>query len=202
MTAWRCCIPSAARERPGARPVPWMQKYIFPGGYSPALSETMAAIEGTRLVGNRRRNLAAALRHDAGRMGAPLPGQPPAHRRTSRRALLPHVGILPGHQRIQLPPPASTWMFQIQLTKSLETLPIDRDYMGKGRSGPAAPLPPSPACGRRRRGTRQMRGEAPKQDGNRDSWPGPSSGPPLTRRTFFSRKREKLDYVTECWLSP
>lgn len=28
---------------------PWIQKYIFPGGYSPALSETLAAIERSGL---------------------------------------------------------------------------------------------------------------------------------------------------------
>lgn len=31
------------------RPNPWLNKYIFPGGYSPALSEALAAIEPARL---------------------------------------------------------------------------------------------------------------------------------------------------------
>ena len=36
-------------ERPRATN-PWIRKYIFPGGYVPALSEMMESIEGTRLV--------------------------------------------------------------------------------------------------------------------------------------------------------
>ena len=39
---------------------------------------------------------------------------------------------------------------------------------------------------------RQLRAKARKQNGNRHSWPGPSSGSPLARRTVFSRQREKL----------
>jgi cyclopropane-fatty-acyl-phospholipid synthase len=35
-------------ERPG-HTSPWLRKYIFPGGYTPALSETLAAVERERL---------------------------------------------------------------------------------------------------------------------------------------------------------
>ena len=40
---------------------PWITKYIFPGGYIPALSEVIPAIETRRASGVRHRNPAAAL---------------------------------------------------------------------------------------------------------------------------------------------
>ena len=40
---------------------PWITKYIFPGGYIPALSEVIPAIEKRRPSGLRHRNPAAAL---------------------------------------------------------------------------------------------------------------------------------------------
>ena len=43
-TAWRCCTPSAAADGPGGTN-PWLTKYIFPGGYCPALSEVLPAVE-------------------------------------------------------------------------------------------------------------------------------------------------------------
>ncbi len=36
---------SIGRMEPPGTTNPWLRKYIFPGGYSPALSETIAAIE-------------------------------------------------------------------------------------------------------------------------------------------------------------
>ncbi len=36
---------SIGRMEPPGKTNPWLRKYIFPGGYSPALSETLAAIE-------------------------------------------------------------------------------------------------------------------------------------------------------------
>ena len=45
----RCCTRSAAAARPGITN-PWIAKYIFPGGYIPALSEVLPAIERARLI--------------------------------------------------------------------------------------------------------------------------------------------------------
>jgi cyclopropane-fatty-acyl-phospholipid synthase len=44
-----CLLHSIGRmEQPGSTS-PWLRKYIFPGGYTPALSETLAAVERERL---------------------------------------------------------------------------------------------------------------------------------------------------------
>ena len=43
---------------------PWIAKYIFPGGYIPALSEVLPAIERAGPAGHRHRDPAAALRRD------------------------------------------------------------------------------------------------------------------------------------------
>jgi len=40
---------SIGRMEPPGTTNPWLRKYIFPGGYSPALSETLAAIENAGL---------------------------------------------------------------------------------------------------------------------------------------------------------
>ena len=76
----------------------WVRKYIFPGGYSPALSETLAAIEKAGLwvtdIEVLRLHYALTLREWERRFQS----QPRAHRRTSGRALLPHVGVLPDRQ--------------------------------------------------------------------------------------------------------
>ncbi|MFV2035254.1 MAG: class I SAM-dependent methyltransferase [Halocynthiibacter sp.] len=45
-----CLLHSIARMDGPASTSPWVRKYIFPGGYSPSLSETMAAIEKSGLL--------------------------------------------------------------------------------------------------------------------------------------------------------
>ena len=54
------------REGPGTTN-PWLRKYIFPGGYSPALSEVVPAIERARLwitdIEILRLHYAETLRH-------------------------------------------------------------------------------------------------------------------------------------------
>ena len=49
MTASWCCIRSAAPTGPDVTN-PWIAKYIFPGGYIPALSEVIPAIESAGLL--------------------------------------------------------------------------------------------------------------------------------------------------------
>ena len=65
-TASLCCTPSATRTGP-CRTNPWVAKYIFPGGYCPALSEVLPAIEKAGLVTTDieilRLHYAETLRH-------------------------------------------------------------------------------------------------------------------------------------------
>ncbi len=44
-----CLLHAIGRMEPPGNTSPWLRKYIFPGGYTPALSETLAAIERERL---------------------------------------------------------------------------------------------------------------------------------------------------------
>ena len=44
---------------------PWLRKYIFPGAYSPALSEVFPVVEQRQPVGHGSGILACALRQDA-----------------------------------------------------------------------------------------------------------------------------------------
>ncbi len=61
---------------------PWIRKHIFPGGYSPALSELLPAVEFLRPAVHRHRDPPPALRRNA----APLA---PALRRPPRRSPCP-----------------------------------------------------------------------------------------------------------------
>ena len=44
-----CLLHSIGRMEPPGTTSPWLRKYIFPGGYTPALSEALAAVERARL---------------------------------------------------------------------------------------------------------------------------------------------------------
>lgn len=73
-TLGRCLAPEGVallhyigRADPPGSTNPWLTKYIFPGGYCPALSEVMAAVETTRLLATDiellRLHYAETLRH-------------------------------------------------------------------------------------------------------------------------------------------
>ncbi|MFT8522536.1 class I SAM-dependent methyltransferase [Gluconobacter oxydans] len=107
---------------------PWIQKYIFPGGYSPALSETLAAIERSGLWMTDcevlRLHYARTLaewrkRFDANRDKI----QALYDERFVRMFEFYLVGAelafrVQGHMN-----------FQLQLTRSIDAVPFTRDYM-------------------------------------------------------------------------
>ena len=113
---------------PGATSA-WLRKYIFPGAYAPALSEVTSAVEPSGLVVTDveilRRHYAETLRHWERRFQA---------NRGQIEALLDErfcrmwefylisceVGFRYGKQMV----------FQMQLAKAADALPITRDYMG------------------------------------------------------------------------
>ena len=82
---------------------PWLQKYIFPGGYTPALSEVMEAVQVVGLwvtdIEILRLHYAETLRAWRQRFS----GQPRQRAGALRRALLPDVGFLSDGMRAQLP---------------------------------------------------------------------------------------------------
>jgi len=107
---------------------PWIRKYIFPGGYSPALSEVLPAIESSGLLSTDveilRLHYAETLRHWRGRFAA---------RRDEVLALYDErfcrmwEFYLAGAElsfRTQ-----GHMVFQIQLARSLGAVPLVRDYM-------------------------------------------------------------------------
>ncbi len=107
---------------------PWIAKYIFPGGYSPAVSEVMAAVEKSGLwatdIEILRLHYAKTLAHWRERFNL---------RRDELCALYDErfcrmfefylVGSELAFRRMG----HINW--QLQLTKSLETLPVSRSYM-------------------------------------------------------------------------
>ncbi|WP_085938472.1 SAM-dependent methyltransferase [Azospirillum lipoferum] len=114
-------------KEPGATN-PWIRKYIFPGGYSPALSEVLPVIERSGLFTTDlevlRLHYAETLRHWRSRFDA---------RRDEAKALYDErfcrmwefylAGaelsfLLQGHM-----------VFQVQVARNLGAVPLTRDYM-------------------------------------------------------------------------
>ena len=116
---------------------PWLRKYIFPGGYSPALSEVVPVVERERLwitdVEILRLHYAETLRHWRARF---------EQNRERIRALyderfcrmwevylvLSELGFRYGPNMI----------IQVQLTRRVASTPIVRDYMVDGERATAA----------------------------------------------------------------
>lgn len=114
---------------------PWIRKYIFPGGYIPSLSETIAAAERSGLwvtdVEILRLHYAETLRHWAERFAA--------ERETARRLyderfcrmwefylIICEMAFRKGRLMV----------FQIQLAKCRDAVPLTRDYIGNAGADP------------------------------------------------------------------
>ena len=82
---------------------PWTTKYIFPGGYTPAMSEVLAAIERSGLYVTDVEVLAPALCRDAQGVAVALPQEPGKGCCALRRAVLPDVGALSRERGDELP---------------------------------------------------------------------------------------------------
>jgi cyclopropane-fatty-acyl-phospholipid synthase len=107
---------------------PWVRKYIFPGGYSPALSETMAAIERQGLltcdIEMLRMHYAETLRHWSERF---------ADNRDKAKALYDErfcrmweFYLLAAELAFRH---ESHMVFQLQLALHQESVPLTRDYI-------------------------------------------------------------------------
>ncbi|MBV9701965.1 MAG: class I SAM-dependent methyltransferase [Methylobacteriaceae bacterium] len=116
-------------DGPGATN-PWIQKYIFPGGYIPALSEVLPAIQRAGLIVTDvevlRLHYAETLRHWRERFMA---------RREEAKALFDerfcrmwefYLAASEGSFRFH-----SQNVFQIQLVKRQDAVPLTRDYIAK-----------------------------------------------------------------------
>ncbi len=107
---------------------PWLAKYIFPGGYSPALSEVFTAVEHSGLIATDveilRLHYAETLRHWRRRFAAKRDAVARLYdERFCRMFELYLAGSELSFRR------AGTIIWQMQLTRSLTAVPLTRDYM-------------------------------------------------------------------------
>src|SRR5262249_38542026 len=122
----------------------WIRKYIFPGGYSPAASEVLAAIEPTGLVVTDfevlRLHYAKTLAQWHKRFQA---ARPRLVDRMGERfcrmwefyLLASGVGFIWGQLAV----------FHFQMVRDIDRLPITRDYLYRGGRDALRPVRPAPA---------------------------------------------------------
>jgi cyclopropane-fatty-acyl-phospholipid synthase len=118
----------------GPRPTnPWVEKYIFPGGYMPALSEIMPAIERSGLfvtdIEILRLHYARTLRAWRERFAA---RRAEVKARRGERFCRMWELYLTGSEVAFLREGLA--VFQIQLAKKLDTVPLTRDYIGRAEA--------------------------------------------------------------------
>ena len=131
-------IHSIGRRTPPTVTNPWTNKYIFPGGYIPAMSETLAAVEQTGLwvtdIEVLRLHYAETLKHWRLRF---LADREAIAKMYDERFCRMWEFYLTGAElafryREQM-------VFQMQLTRKVDTLPITRDWIVDAeRAGPSA----------------------------------------------------------------
>jgi cyclopropane-fatty-acyl-phospholipid synthase len=107
---------------------PWTEKYIFPGGYMPALSEITPAIERAGLyitdIEVLRGHYAATIEHWYARTKAARAEMTALYDARFWRMWMFYLGIaLCGFRH------AGIVVFQIQLSRTQEAVPLLRDYM-------------------------------------------------------------------------
>jgi len=108
----------------------WIDKYIFPGGYSPALSEVMPAIERAGLIVTDveilRLHYAETIRHWRDRFQAARADIAQLYDERFCRMFEFYLGIAEQSFRAR-----RQFIWQIQLAKRVDVLPITRDYIGE-----------------------------------------------------------------------
>jgi cyclopropane-fatty-acyl-phospholipid synthase len=125
-------------ERPGGTN-PWLRKYIFPGGYSPALSEVMAAIEKSGLwvtdIEVLRLHYAETLRHWRQRFLANREKvkQIAGYDERFCRMWEFYLGGCEVSFRY-----FNQMVFQIQIARKQDAVPLTRDYMVEAEQQTAA----------------------------------------------------------------
>ena len=114
-------------EPPGATN-PWLRKYIFPGGYSPALSEVLAAIEHSGLwvtdIEILRLHYAQTLRHWRERFAANRPRIAALYDERFCRMWEFYLAACEAAFRYM-----RQFVFQMQITRRQDAVPLTRDYI-------------------------------------------------------------------------
>ncbi|PUB12430.1 SAM-dependent methyltransferase [Yoonia sediminilitoris] len=131
---------------------PWIGKYIFPGGYIPSVSEVMTAVEKKRLwaadIECWRLHYAYTLRHWYERFNA--------HEHAARALYddrfvrMWRFYLAASEQTFRHAPQA---VYQFQLTRSVDAVPLARDYMYPHAGMPAVDRPRPVLVSDREQGT-------------------------------------------------
>jgi cyclopropane-fatty-acyl-phospholipid synthase len=107
---------------------PWISKYIFPGGYVPALSEVMPAIQASGLwttdIEVWRLHYAETLRHWRARFEANLPKVRALY--DDRFCRMWRYYLVASEVTFRH---AQQCVFQIQLAHRQDAVPLTRDYL-------------------------------------------------------------------------
>jgi cyclopropane-fatty-acyl-phospholipid synthase len=121
-------IHTIGRLRPPTSTSPWITKYIFPGGYCPALSEVAAAIEKEGVeqtdIEVWRHHYAMTLRHWHDRFVARIEEAKALYDERFCRMwrfylIASELTFVEGHQVV----------FQLQLARRKDAVPLTRDYL-------------------------------------------------------------------------
>ncbi|GGF25088.1 cyclopropane-fatty-acyl-phospholipid synthase [Aliidongia dinghuensis] len=125
---------------------PWIRKYIFPGGYCPALSEVLPAIERARLqlmdIEILRLHYAETLRHWRQRFLTHWEKVKALYDERFCRMWEFYLAASEAGFRVQ-----DLMVFQIQLAKRVDAVPMTRDYMNEWKAAHplVSALPPRQA---------------------------------------------------------
>ena len=110
---------------------PWIAKYIFPGGYIPSLSEVMSAVEQNRLwstdIECLRLHYAYTLRHWYDRFCAHEDAVRALY--DDRFVRMWRFYLAASEQTFRHAPQA---VFQLQLSRNIDAVPLTRDYIYEG----------------------------------------------------------------------
>ncbi|WP_425603334.1 class I SAM-dependent methyltransferase [Ruixingdingia sedimenti] len=121
-------IHTIGRFSPPGSTSPWITKYIFPGGYCPALSETMAAVEREGLVETDveiwRLHYAETLRHWQMRFEANIDKVRALY--DDRFCRMWRFYLVASEMSFRY---GGQCVFQIQLARRQEAVPLTRDYL-------------------------------------------------------------------------
>jgi cyclopropane-fatty-acyl-phospholipid synthase len=133
---------SIGRMEPPGGTNPWIRKYIFPGGYTPALSEVLAAIERVGLwvtdIEILRLHYAETLRHWRDRFMRNRDEVKRLAGLDERFCRMWEFYLAACEMSFRH---MNQMVFQIQLAKRPDAAPLTRDYMYEGERARALPLP-------------------------------------------------------------
>ena len=130
-------IHSITTKAPPGGTSPFLRKYIFPGGYAPAMSETLAAIERSGLwtldVEVWRLHYALTIREWRTRFAAVRDGLPERYDERFKRMWEFYLAAVEGVFRY-----STSAVMQVQLGREVESAPITRSYLGEAEARYAA----------------------------------------------------------------